>query len=169
MEAGGTVEELGRLRDEGKVRFLGVSGMLPNLPDHIDMGVFDVFQIPYSALQLEHGELISEAAATGAGVLVRGGVARGTAAEDKNWAVQPLGVKAYRAEDRWKEAALDELLDRMTRHEFILRLTLSHPGLSSTIVGTRSLEHLRTNIDIASRGPLPDDLCAEAQRRLAAA
>ena len=54
----------------------------------------------------------------------------------------------------------------MTRHEFVLRFTLSHPALSSTIVGTSKLEHLQTNIEIASRGPLPDDLYAEAKRRL---
>lgn len=168
MEAGGTIEELDRLREEGKVRFLGMSGTLPNLPEHIEMGVFDVFQIPYSALQPEHGELIAQAAAAGAGVLVRGGAARGTASEDKNWGVQPLGVQGYRAQDRWEAAALDELLDGMSRHEFILRFTLSHPGLSSTIVGTHRVEHLRTNVEIASRGPLPDDLYAEAQRRLAA-
>ena len=37
-----------KLRDEGKVRFIGVSGTLPNLDEQIDMGVFDAFQIPYS-------------------------------------------------------------------------------------------------------------------------
>jgi aryl-alcohol dehydrogenase-like predicted oxidoreductase len=47
--------------------------------------------------------------------------------------------------------------------------TLSHPALSSTIVGTSSLEHLRNNVAIAARGPLPDDLYAEARRRLATA
>ena len=42
------------LKKEGKVRFLGVSGTLPNLVEQIEMGVFDAFQIPYSALQREH-------------------------------------------------------------------------------------------------------------------
>jgi aryl-alcohol dehydrogenase-like predicted oxidoreductase len=166
MEDGGTIEELVRLRAEGKVRFIGMSGILPNLPDHIEMGVFDVFQIPYSALQRDHEELISRAADTGAGVLVRGGAARGTAAEDKDWSVQPLGVSAYSARDRWDAAELDPLLDGMSRHEFILRFTLSHPALSSTIVGTSNPEHLRANIEIAQRGPLPDDVYAEARRRL---
>jgi hypothetical protein len=41
------------------------------------MGVFDVFQIPYSALQLEHETAIGEAAKSGAGIVIRGGVARG--------------------------------------------------------------------------------------------
>jgi len=169
MEQGGTVEELVRLRDEGKIRFIGMSGILPNLPDHIAMGVFDVFQIPYSALQRDHEELISRAADTGAGVLVRGGAARGTAAEDKNWSVQPLGGGEIAAQDRWEAADLDPLLDGMSRHEFILRFTLSHPALSSTIVGTSSPEHLRANVQIAQQGPLPEDLYAEARLRLDAA
>jgi aryl-alcohol dehydrogenase-like predicted oxidoreductase len=167
MEAAGTIEALDRLRAEGKVRFIGMSGMLPNLPDQIDMGVFDVFQIPYSALQPGHDELISRAANAGAGVLIRGGTARGTASEDKNWTVQPLSSSGPAARDRWQAAELDELLDEgMSRHEFILRFTLSHPGLSSAIVGTTKPEHARSNVAIASRGPLPEDVYAEARRRL---
>jgi aryl-alcohol dehydrogenase-like predicted oxidoreductase len=167
METAGTIEELERLRAQGKVRFMGMSGTLPNLAGQIGMGVFDVFQIPYSALQPEHDELISGAANAGAGVLIRGGTARGTASEDKSWTVQPLSSSGPTAHDRWQAAELDELLDDgMTRHEFILRFTLSHPGLSSAIVGTSKPEHLRNNVAIASRGPLPEDVYAEARRRL---
>ena len=122
------------------------------------------------ALQPEHDELISRAANAGAGVLIRGAVARGTASEDKNWTVQPLSSSGPPAQDRWAAAKLDELLeDGMSRHEFILRFTLSHPGVSSAIVGTGKLGHLRANVAAASRGPLPEDVYAEAQRRLAAA
>jgi len=63
---------------------------------------------------------------------------------------------------------LDGLLDGMSRMEFVLRFTLSHPGLSSTIVGTANPEHLRANLAVAGRGPLPGDLYAEALRRLPA-
>jgi aryl-alcohol dehydrogenase-like predicted oxidoreductase len=127
------------------------------------MGVFDVFQIPYSALQREHEELISEAARAGAGVLVRGGAARGTGAEDKNWAPQPIGLAENVARQRWDEAGMDDLLDGMSAMEFILRFTLSHPGLSSTIVGTRNVDHVRTNVEIASKGPLPDEVYEQAK------
>ena len=75
----GTVETLRALQAEGKVRFIGMSGILPNLPDHIAMGVFDVFQIPYSAVQRDHEDLITEAADAGAGTFIRGGAARGAA------------------------------------------------------------------------------------------
>jgi aryl-alcohol dehydrogenase-like predicted oxidoreductase len=167
LNADGTVPALMALRDEGKIRFIGMSGILPNLPDHIAMGVFEVFQIPYSAVQREHEVLITAAAETGAGTLIRGGAARGTASEDKNWTVQPLSSSGPPARDRWQAAGLDELLDGgMSRHEFILRFTLSHPALSSTIVGTSSLDHLRGNLAIAAKGPLPADLYQRARDAL---
>ena len=46
LEANDSVAELAALKDEGKIRFIGMSGTLPNLTDHIAMGVFDEFQIP---------------------------------------------------------------------------------------------------------------------------
>ena len=171
MESDGTIEELEKLRAEGKVQFIGMSGILPNLPDHIAMGVFDVFQIPYSALQREHEPHIAQAAEAGAGILIRGGAARGTASEDKSWSVEPLSLTGTKtaARDIWQAAGLDEILpDGMSRHEFLLRYTLSHPGLSSAIVGTSKLAHFSANADIAARGPLPTELYNEAKRALVA-
>ncbi len=106
------------------------------------------------------------AAAGGAGLLIRGGVGRGTASEDKAWTVEPLSGADGPAADVWQAARLDDLLDGLSRHEFVLRYTLSHPSLSSTIVGTSSVEHLRSNVEMASRGPLPAGVYAEAVRRL---
>jgi aryl-alcohol dehydrogenase-like predicted oxidoreductase len=77
FEEHGALEAALALKKAGKVRFIGVSGTLPNLVEQIGMGVFDAFQIPYSALQREHEEVISRAAAAGAGIIIRGGVARG--------------------------------------------------------------------------------------------
>jgi aryl-alcohol dehydrogenase-like predicted oxidoreductase len=166
MEAGGTVEELVALRDEGKVRFIGMSGILPHLPDHIAMGVFEVFQIPYSAVQREHEELITAAVDAGAGTLIRGGAARGAPAEDKGWQQGPLGLAEGVGQDRWESSGVEKLLGDMSRLEFVLRFTLSHPGLSSTIVGTSNPEHLRSNLAWAEKGPLPKELYEEAKRRL---
>jgi aryl-alcohol dehydrogenase-like predicted oxidoreductase len=166
MEAEHTVETLQSVRDEGKVRFIGMSGILPNLPDHIAMGVFEVFQIPYSAVQREHEELITAAADTGAGTLIRGGAARGAPAEDKAWRHGPLGLDQGVGQQRWETSGVGELLDGMSPIEFVLRFTLSHPALSSTIVGTSSADHLRANVAMAEKGPLPADLYEEAKRRL---
>jgi aryl-alcohol dehydrogenase-like predicted oxidoreductase len=167
MEQDGTVETLVSLRDQGKVRFIGMSGTLPNLPDHIAMGVFDVFQIPYSALQREHEDLITAAAEAGAGTLIRGGAARGASAEDKDWRQGPIGLAEGEGRRRWEASGVEELLDGMSRHEFVLRYTLTCPGLSSTIVGTSKVDHLGSNMALAEKGPLPPDLYQEARRRLA--
>jgi aryl-alcohol dehydrogenase-like predicted oxidoreductase len=169
MEVDGTVETLLSLREQGKVRFIGMSGTLPNLTDHIDMDVFEVFQIPYSALQLEHESLIAAAAERGAGTLIRGGAARGAPAEDKDWAQGPLGLSQGVGQRRWESSGVDELLGAMGRFEFVLRFTLSHPALSITIVGTANIDHLRSNVAIAEKGPLPAALYQEAKRRLSEA
>jgi aryl-alcohol dehydrogenase-like predicted oxidoreductase len=47
-----------------------------------------------------------------------------------------------------------------------LRFTISHPDLDTTIVGTLQPEHLTANIQAAEAGPLPEDVYAEARRRL---
>jgi aryl-alcohol dehydrogenase-like predicted oxidoreductase len=163
-----TVETLRELKDEGKVRFIGMSGILPHLPEHIAMGVFDVFQIPYSAVQREHEDLITEATAKGAGTLIRGGAARGAPSAEKNWRQGPLSQAAGAGQRNWEAASLDDLLAEagLSPMEFTLRFTLSHPGLSSTIVGTSGPAHLRDNIAVAERGPLPKDVYEEAKRRL---
>jgi aryl-alcohol dehydrogenase-like predicted oxidoreductase len=168
MAEGHTVETLTELQAEGKVRFIGMSGILPDLPDHIAMGVFDAFQIPYSAVQRDHEELIAEAAAKGAGTLIRGGAARGAASEEKNWRNGPLTQAPGVGQRNWETSGVEDLLTEagMGQMEFILRFTLSHPGLSTTIVGTSSIDHLKGNIAVAEKGPLPADLYEEAKKRL---
>ena len=164
FETQGALQELLKLRDEGKVRFLGVSGTLPNLHEQIDMGVFDAFQIPYSAVQREHEDVIAKASAAGAGIIIRGGAARGAPSDWENRRYYML--PGTQMQDRWNEAKLDDLLDGMSRIEFTLRFTLSNPDLDTTIVGTRNLDHLRDNIEYAMRGPLPAEVYEEAKRRL---
>jgi len=162
-EEHGALEAALALKKEGKVRFIGVSGTLPNLDEQIEMGVFDAFQIPYSALQREHEEVISRAATAGAGVIIRGGVARGA---PTNWQRTYYMLPGASMRERWEEAHLDDLLDGLSRLEFTLRFTLSNPDLDTTIVGTRDVGHLRDNITAAMKGPLPEDILREAKQRL---
>jgi aryl-alcohol dehydrogenase-like predicted oxidoreductase len=145
-----------------------MSGIRPNLPDHLAMGVFDVFQIPYSAVQRDHEELITEAADAGAGTFIRGGAARGAVSEGKNWRTGPLSQDPGVGQRNWETSGIAGLLSDagMSNMEFVLRFTLSHPGLSTTIVGTSNPVHLAGNIAVAERGPLPADLYEEAKKRL---
>jgi aryl-alcohol dehydrogenase-like predicted oxidoreductase len=162
----GALEAALALKKAGKVRLVGVSGTLPQLDEQIEMGVFDGFQIPYSALQREHEEIIAKASAAGAGIIIRGGVARGAPTD---WQRAYYMLPGSTMRDRWEQAHLDELLNGMSRAEFMLRFTLSNPDLDTTIVGTKDVAHLHDNVAAALKGPLPEDLVQEAKRRLAAA
>jgi aryl-alcohol dehydrogenase-like predicted oxidoreductase len=166
LEEHGALDAALALRKEGKVRFLGVSGTLPHLVEQIEMGVFDAFQIPYSALQREHEEIISRAGAAGAGIIIRGGVARGAPSD---WQRTHYMLPGSSLRERWEKARLDDLLHGLSPLEFTLRFTLSNPDLDTTIVGTRDAGHLHDNIAAALKGPLPESVVEEAKRRLAEA
>jgi aryl-alcohol dehydrogenase-like predicted oxidoreductase len=164
FRADGGLQELLKMRDEGKVRFVGVSGTLPNLPEQIESGVFDAFQIPYSALQREHEGAVQMAADHNMGAIIRGGVARGAPTDWEKRSYYMISSDTMK--ERWDNADLDALLDGMPRVEFMLRFTLSHPGLSTTIVGTSNPDHVRSNVENAMKGPLPAGIVTEAKKRL---
>jgi aryl-alcohol dehydrogenase-like predicted oxidoreductase len=172
LEQNDSVAELLALRDQGKLHFIGMSGTLPNIDDHIAMGVFDVFQIPYSAVERAHEEVISRATAAGAGTIIRGGVARGVPVAEQGVIERlPERVRGFFRVRRnlFEEAGLENLLEGISRMEFMVRFTISHPDMHTTIVGTANTEHLAENLAAAAKGPLPSDLYAEAKRRLSGA
>jgi aryl-alcohol dehydrogenase-like predicted oxidoreductase len=156
LEEHGGLQALQDLQQQGKVRFIGISGTVPNLREQIEMGVFDVFQIPYSAMERDHETLIEEASQAGAGIIVRGGAAKGGPGKEQgsSW-------------DVWQRVGIDDLLGEMSRQEFILRFTISHPDMDTTIVGTINPDHLQDNVTALLAGPLPADLYDETKRRLA--
>ena len=159
LEEHGALEAVQDLKQAGKVRFIGMSSTLPNLREHMAMGGFDVFQIPYSAMEREHESVISAASQAGAGIVIRGGAAKGAPSEDKQAGTQW---------ERWQQVELDDLLEDMTPMTFILRFTFSHPEMDTNIVGTINPAHLQDNLNALLKGPLPADVYVEAKRRLAA-
>lgn len=155
------VAALQDMKAQGKARWIGCSSTSPHLEKYIAWGVFDVFQIPYSALERQHETAIQQAADAGAGVIVRGGVARGEPG---------VGLGNQDRWATWEGAKMDDLLEPgETRTAFLLRWTLNQPGMSTNIVGTKSPKHLMQNVTAAERGPLPQAVYEEAKRRLSEA
>ena len=156
IEENDVIQTLLDIKKDGKVRFIGTSSFLPFLPDHVAMGVFDTFQIPYSALNREHENLITSASKSGAGTIIRGGVSKGEFGRNREW-------------ENYSKSNLDDLLDEgESRTAFLLRFVLSHPHLNTTIVGTKNLEHFKENINTANKGKLSEDIYEEAKKRLSA-
>ena len=156
-EKNGLVAVLQEMRQQGKVRFISISTTLPHLPTYIKWGVFDTFQIPYSALERDHENWITQAAEAGIGIIIRGGVARGEPG---------VGLGSTERWARYEQARLDELLEPgEKRTAFLLRYTLTHPHADTIIAGTLHPEHLQENIQTMLKGPLSPQVYAEAKRR----
>ena len=159
LQTSGLIDQLLRLKEEGTIGAIGSSSSLPHLPDMIGLGVFDTFQIPYSCLAPRHHDLISRAAESGAGIIIRGGIAHGG---------PDAVIERPALNDVWTRARLEEILpDGVSKAQLILRYTLSHPHCDTCIVGTCDPAHLRENLAAAEMGPLPDDLYAEVTSRVA--
>ena len=163
MARGGTIEALQRLKERGDVRWIGMSGTLPHLDDHVDLGVFDAFQIPYSLLEPEHGSMIERAADRGAATIVRGATGRGVLAGSR----QPRAADTLAA--RWERADLCALLGDESPSTFALRWALANPAVDCFIVGTARPAHVLANRDAVLRGPLDLDTVRQAQTHVTAA
>jgi len=159
-EKGDLVSVLQEMKQQGKIRFVGISTTLPHLPTYLEWGVFDTFQIPYSGLERVHEDWITRSAEAGTGIIIRGGVARGEIG---------VGLGNSSRWQKFEDAKLDELrMPGESRTAFLLRYTLAHPHAHTIIVGTLYPEHLHENIAMLQRGPLSDAVYAQAKQRLAA-
>lgn len=152
------VESLVEMREKGKVRWIGASTNLPDLATYAKWNVFDVFQLPYSALERDHEKWITQVARNGAGVIIRGGIALGEPG---------TGMGNLKTWERFEKAGLDELRSQNeSRTSLILRFTLTHPDVHTNIVGTTNPAHIAENIKATMAGPLPENVYREAKRRL---
>ena len=159
VEKGGLIKVMEQVKESGKARHVSISSTLPYITTFIDWDIFDTFQIPYSALQREHEDIISMAAEKGAGTIIRGGVGKG----DPEYS----GAPNRDFWENWDKANLDELLEEgQSRTDFMLRFTISHPDVHTTIVGTVNPDHLRSNIKAFQKGQLPEKVYMEAKDRL---
>ena len=157
LEREGLLSQLQDFRSQGLIHHIGVSSKIPHLAGLIDLNFFDTFQIPYSCLSPEHGDLITRAGETGAGIIIRGGIAHGGPDAE---------IQRPALNDVWHKAKLDELIPKgMTRAELILRYTLSHPHCHTTIVGTCDPQHLAENVTASRLGKLPEPIYREISAR----
>ena len=160
------IETMLELKHQGKLRAIGMSfktggktdsSQLPSAygfdlaPYFLAWNVLDMIQIIYGGLERQNENTITGAAKNGVGVVVRG------------------VTRKYKPNygEVFAQARLNELCEPgETMNDFLIRFTLSHPGVSTPIIGTKNLKHLAANNRAASKGALRADVYAEAKRRL---
>ena len=181
---GEVVDALQELRDQGKVRFWGMTavGETPALHRVIDSGALNTIQSVYNLVNPsagadvptgfdmpDYGNQIGRASANGMGVLVirvlAAGALSGEAARHPVAVptVAPIGSGRDYDQDRARAEGFRLLQQEgyvSNLVEASLRFALTNAGVSSVLVGYSSLEHLEQAVDFSGRGPLSPEAMA---------
>jgi len=160
------------LRDEGKIRFFGVSinDLQPaNAIRLIETGAVDTVQVIYNVFeQAPEDELFGACERNDVGVIARvpldEGSLTGTLTADSTFPEGDFrneyfsGERALEKVDQRVRAILDDLgIEREDLAEVALRYVLSHPAVSTVIPGMRSVRNVERNTALADGAGLPEE------------
>ncbi|MDG5789902.1 aldo/keto reductase [Evansella sp. AB-P1] len=153
LRQGDLIEELQRMKDKGKTRYIGYSGDSQAALYAIECGVFDSLETSLNIADQESIDLtLPEAAKGGMGVVIKRPIANAA------WYIgkQPGGKIHQPYWDRFNQLRYDFLQgdDVMGQVSIALRFTLSVPGVCTAIVGTRKADRWLQNAEILKDGPL---------------
>ena len=181
---GEVVDALRELRDQGKVRFWGMTAVGETAALHriVDSGALNTVQSVYNLVNPsagtaapsgfdmpDYGNLIGRASAKGMGVLVirvlAAGALSGEAARHPVAvpSVAPIGSGRDYSQDQARADGFRFLQQEGYVGNLVeasLRFALGNSGVSSVLVGYSSLEHLEQAVEYASKGPLPPEATA---------
>jgi aryl-alcohol dehydrogenase-like predicted oxidoreductase len=166
---GDWLEEIAALKDEGKIRWFGVS-----VNDHqpetvlraVREGVVDTVQVIYNVFdQSPEDELLPACAEHGVGVIARvpfdeggltGRIGPDTTFPDDDFRnLYFAGDRRRQVAERAQAIADDLGAGLEDLPEIALRYVLSHPAVSTTIPGMRSLRNVERNLAFADGRGLP--------------
>jgi len=166
-----TVEKLKR---DGIVRAFGLSlnrWEPENGIKAMRTGLVDSVQVIYSVFdQSPEDELFPACQELNVGVIVRvaldegslgGKMSKDTKFPADDWRSRYFNPKNL-ANTLGRVEKLKQILPAgMSLPEMALRFVLSHPAVSTTIIGMRKLDHVRENIGLSDKGPLNPELLKE--------
>jgi aryl-alcohol dehydrogenase-like predicted oxidoreductase len=157
LERGEVTRALEDCAAAGKVRVVAYSGDSTELDFALTSGRFDSVQTSLSLCdQANLLERLPVLQARGLGVIAK----RPLAGAVWQQAERPGAFAEGLYWDRWRAMDLGPPPEGLSWSEVGLRFTAHAPGVSSSIVGTRRLDHFRQNLAWVEQGPLPPDLVA---------
>ena len=175
---GEVLEALSELRAQGKVRFLGLTGVgeTPALHRIIESGAVDTVQSIYNLVNPsagtavpsgfdmpDYGNLIGLASDKGMGVLVIWVLAAGALSGEATRhpvavpAVAPIGSGRDYGQDQARADGFRFLVQEGQAGSLVeasLRFALGNAGVGTVLVGYSSLDHLEQAVEFAEKGPL---------------
>lgn len=173
LAPGGLLEAMQRLQRAGLVQHLGLTGLgePAALAEVLVSGAFATVQIPYHLLnssagcqvpndfpEANYGNLIANCQARGMGVfairVLAGGALAGQPPSPHTLKTPFFPLDLYQRDCRRAERLLPLLPSGMTRDEAAIRFALSHPGITSAIIGLATPEQVEQAARYAAAGPL---------------
>ncbi|MEO0755251.1 MAG: aldo/keto reductase [Cyanobacteria bacterium J06648_16] len=159
---------LEKLRDQGKIRFLGVTESFTRDPVHhmltqaLDDDCWDVMMVGFNCInQTAKIALLPKASEKGIGVLGMFAVRNALRSPETLTAA----VKTLQAQDVLDTAMSPEIICSLFEHPLVVsvpdlayRYCRHQSGIDGVMFGTGSLKHLHQNIASLLRPPLPDDI-----------
>ncbi len=148
-----------KVKDQGKTRLIGYSGDGVEAEKAVEMDLFDALE---TSLNIADQQILKrylpQARSNGLGVIVKRPIANAVwrGLED------PSVISDY-TDTYFQRIRLMKLTPQSVGFdgswlEMALRFTCFTQGVSTAIVGSTNLDHIRQNIRILQQGPLPDDV-----------
>ena len=166
-----------KLKQDGMIRAFGLSlnrWEPENGIKAIRTGLVDSVQVIYSIFdQSPEDELFPLCQELNVGVIVRvaldegslgGKMTKDTKFPDSDWRAHYFNPENLANTMERVDKLKKILAPGMSLPQMALRFVLSHPAVSTTIIGMRKSEHVRENIALSDQGPLPPDLLRELKR-----
>jgi aryl-alcohol dehydrogenase-like predicted oxidoreductase len=174
------LDVLVKLKEQGKIRATGASIKGPNVTEetgplchqYIETGKIDTIQVVYSILRQRLSEAIAQANEVGVGVITRTALESGLLTGEHSLGETFTGSDQR---SRYEPPKLEFILKTVQElrdvvqspytklSQLALRFALSHPGISTTIVGMDSIETIEQNVAALKLPPLDDSLIAQLE------
>ncbi|HEY0195679.1 MAG TPA: aldo/keto reductase [Kofleriaceae bacterium] len=154
LQRGEVTAALIAAREAGKLRCAAYSGDNEALAWAAASGQFDSLQLSWNLCDQRAAAVLLRAHAAGLGVIAK----RPLANAPWRFAERPAGHEAEPYWERWQALAPERVIadaPPLPAAELAMRFAAHTPGISSAIAGTRSIAHLRANLDLVARGALP--------------
>jgi len=152
LQRGEVIEALHKTIEQSKVKIVAYSGENEELKFAVDSNSFGSIQTSVNICdQIDLDGSIKQAKEKGMGVIAK----RPIANAPWRFSERPVGHYCEEYWHRWKTMNLPEQENWL---DTFLRFTVFANGVDTAIVGTTNIEHLKSNLKIIEKGPLPEDI-----------
>lgn len=156
---GSIIHAMQKLKDAGKVRFVGISTRGEEAPlAAIESNFFDTLQLAHSILdQRMTKEIMPEAKKHDLGIINRSVLMKGALTPASQFLASSLSDLKKNSDS----AAVIAAQLGITLPQLAIRFALSNTAITTVLVGSNKFSHIQNALDAALMGPLPEDVLTQ--------